>query len=241
MDAPGKRRPADDTWKAVKVSTAWVEGEKVFAFYQRINPGPSELISLGMSKGELKKKVDEILAIRAAVAEAIRSHDPARMAGEVKTWLRIESAYVHGGVITALAAAGPDSLMALRKIVGDESLMSDHGDAMQVMAKVGGAAMGQELTEVVKQELAFWKRVAPTLQLGWWNGGGGIDWDEVDRLRDHYTRAHSALIALRSIGDTDSREAVIALRDYWRSLPQLREIGLDQMGTACDELLAVRP
>jgi hypothetical protein len=74
------------------------------------------------------------------------------------------------------------------------------------------------------------------LRQGWWNGAG-LDWAQVQPLRNHYGKVHSALDALKTIRFAACKEVVTEFRDYWRSLSQLGTIGNDQMGQACDELL----
>jgi len=54
--------PADSWSKEMRMSVAWIESGKVFAFMQQVNPGPSELLSFEMTEREMKKRVGEILA-----------------------------------------------------------------------------------------------------------------------------------------------------------------------------------
>jgi hypothetical protein len=222
------------SWGGMKVSMAWVEKDKVFAFTQEHNPGPSLLIPWGMNECELKCRVDDILATQTALAEAMRQDDPAKLASAIPPLLRSDSDYVRGTVVGSLWTGGAKSLPALRGVLKDESLWKLHETAVWALAKAGGAAVGPELTELLKRELAFWKTAGPGLKAGWWNGAG-IKWDEVERLRHHCGMAHTALGGLKAIRHAGCREAVTELRDFWRSLPQLAEI--DQLAKDCDAVL----
>ena len=87
----------------------------------------------------------------------------------------------------------------------------------------------------MERELAFWKKAGPQLPKGWWSGGG-LPWAEVERLRDRYS---VTLEAVQGIGETrhaGGREAVTALRRFWKSLPQLCEI--EQLAEECDRVLS---
>ena len=71
-----------------------------------------------------------------------------------------------------------------------------------------------------------------------WNGKG-LEWNEVERLRDRYGKAHATLRSLEEIRFGGCRNAVTKFRDFWSSLPQLAEIS--QLTEVCDRVLvAVR-
>jgi hypothetical protein len=55
---------------------------------------------------------------------------------------------------------------------------------------------------------------------------------------NHYTRVLAAIRVLNGLKYGDSKTAIIQLRDFWRSLPQLEDkSGLNQMSEECDGLL----
>ncbi|HEY3788449.1 MAG TPA: HEAT repeat domain-containing protein [Urbifossiella sp.] len=177
--------------------------------------------------------MDDIVAAQNALAEAIRQNDPDKRAAAVRPLMHSEFWIVQVSVLSALGDSGPKSLPALRAILKDEELRKFHNDAIRALGKAGGAEVGPELTELLKQEHAFWKKTAPGLPNAWWNGDG-LNWEEVERLRNHYCVAQAAIIALGEIRHSGGREAVIEFRDYWKSLPQL---DFDQMQNACETAL----
>jgi hypothetical protein len=239
-DKPGKTTwfPANDSWKQMNVSVAWIEADKVFAFAQWINPGPSELIFWGMKESELSSRIEKVVGAQKTLAEAIRENEADKLLSAVPPLLRSDSSYVREAVIRQLGESGTKGLPALREILKDESFLNYHDAAILALGKAGGVTVGPELTEVLKKELAFWKKVGPGLkEEGWWNGAG-VKWEEVEGLRNHYSRVHAALRALKAIRFAECRETVTAFRDYWKSLPQLGGNGFDQLEKACDAVLA---
>jgi hypothetical protein len=223
--------------KDMKVSMAWVEDDDVFVFSQQMNPGPSELRSSGMSELQVKQVVDDIVVAQRRLTEAIQSDDATRLESIAPSLLRVESAYVRRFILEALGAAGESAVPALRQVLHDESFLDHHADAIAAIGKAGGSDAAPEITRLLEQELTFWQRVGPRSSQGWWNGEG-VEADELNRLRSHYGRTYAALTALKGMHFVGSREVVTRLRTLWRSHQALRDVGNDQIGEECDELLA---
>jgi hypothetical protein len=247
-DKPTKTNwlPAADKWGGMKVSTAWIEGDKVFAFGQEMNPGPQELLSWGMDEKKLKKTVDAVVKDQTVLTEAIRKGDADKLTTAVLELVRSESAsaseptFVPNAVVWELADTGAKGLPALRAILKDHKLLKYHDTAVRSIAKAGGADAGPELVKVLEQELAFWKKVGPDLPGDWWSGARGkVEWEEVTRLRDHYMVAYAAVIELGKLRHAGGREVVTEFAEYHRSLPQLAAI--KQLGEACDTTLKAMP
>jgi hypothetical protein len=91
---------------------------------------------------------------------------------------------------------------------------------------------------MIKQELAYWEKVGPGLKPGWWNGGG-LQWNAVEGLRNHYSRVHAALQGLKSIRFAGCRDVVTKFRAFCVSVPHLGEIV--QLTEQCDAVLAALP
>jgi hypothetical protein len=229
--------PAAGEWGGFMVSTAWIEGGQVYAFAQQFNPGPSELISWDMDERRLKRHVDGIVTAQTTLAEAIRG-DANKLETAAVTLLQSESEYVRLSVFTELGGAGAKGLPTLRRFLKDDTLLKYHGWVIDSLTKAGGPDVGPELVELVKQELAFWKKVGPGLPKDWWNGGG-VERDEIERLRNHYSRAHAAINGLGKLRHAEAREPLTEFHKYWRSLPQLSAI--TQLGKACDTALESLP
>ena len=105
---------------------------------------------------------------------------------------------------------------------------------IQTMTEIGGGDVGEELTRIVGEELAFWKATGPGLKRGWWNA---IHEPDTEDLRERYMKLHAALRGLKRLGHEGSHAVVTELRNHWLSLPQLGEDGTDGITVACDEVL----
>ena len=126
----------------------------------------------------------------------------------------------------------------LRKMLQDEP--TSGAGIIDALAAAGGSDVAPEFVQILEHETAFWKSKAPSLQKGWWNGHG-LQWSEVEPLRDRYSRVCSVLRGLREMKYQGSQKAVQALRDYWRSTPQLDDEVSDVSRTCEDILQALDP
>jgi hypothetical protein len=222
-----------DEWQT---SAAWIEGEKVYAFAQELNPGPRDLFDWNMSERELRDNVNNVIATKTELAKLLAKPDPDKLADSIPPFLRnTKSWYARRRVLETLAQVGPASLPALRRILKDDALASERNNAVWAMQYVGGEAAGTALTEVLKEELVYWKTVGPVLKKGWW-AGTGIKAEEKERLHERYSQAYTALHALKHVQSPVCREAVTEFRKYWLSLPQLSgEVA--QLSDECDAVL----
>ena len=189
----------------------------------------------------MHQQVDEIVEARDSLAQAVAIGDPAERAEALQKFVRSPRFRARMEAFDALGKGGEDALPVLRKMLRDSSLADYHGHVIEALLKAGGPRVGAELTDIVGEELQFWKQTAPRLHIGWWNGAGldqGMNGTEVLALRNRYVKVHNALLALKQLRYEGSAAVVTELRDYWRSMPQLDDrSGLDQMSQTCDELL----
>jgi hypothetical protein len=160
-----------------------------------------------------------VRSLKKKFAEALQSADAART---VPPLLRFDSAPVRIHMIDALREAGPNGVAALRAILADEALIDLHDDAILALAKAGATEAGPQLTELLKKDLEYWKTVPDAESF------------------DHqiYARTYATLYALRTLRYAEAHDTVLALRELWQSVPQLR--GLDQIARECDGFLKGR-
>jgi len=207
--------PLEPKW----VSTVWIESHRAFVYQQLWNPGPLELVPLEMSEREVLQRVDEVRALKKKFEEALQSPDAART---VLPLMRFNSAPVRLLMIGAMQEAGPNGVAALQAILGDASLLDLHDDAILALAKAGAIEAGPQLTELLKQALEYWKTIPDA------------------EFFDHqiYARTYATLWALRTLRYAEAYDTVLALRELWQSVPQLRS--LDQIAQECDGFLKGR-
>jgi hypothetical protein len=98
----------------------------------------------------------------------------------------------------------------------------------------GGEAVGEELTNRLQQELAFWQTTAPSLSPGWWNQ----DPAPHAPLRERYSRTFQLVLGLERMHYTPALITAKNLGNLWHSLPQLNDpSGLNQSAQECDQLV----
>ncbi|MFC1636050.1 hypothetical protein ACFL5Z_14510 [Planctomycetota bacterium] len=223
----------------MKVSTVWIERGNAYAFTQVINPGPSILIRQGFSESEIKKRASEINQIQESLKKIAADPDPGGRAKRVTPYVRSDVYFVRKEAFRLLAECRTPAVPILRSLLADKSNATQYGDIIDAMAAAGGPKLGQEFSKIVVKEFEFWKVRAPSLKVGWWNGKG-LEWKEVNVLRNRYSKILHVFYGLRQMGYEGSRSSVRSFRDFWRSLPQLEDkSGLDQMSQACDAVLKV--
>lgn len=228
-------RPVAD-WGGIKVSAAWIEAGRVYAFAQQINPGSSRLIPWGITEHELRTGVERVLQTRVTLSKALAGPDADKSAEAVLQFLRrTESSYLRFLALEVVGDSGEVGRRSLRRVLGEAALERQHGEAVWAMRKLPAAVAGSELTTVVTEELAYWRKAGPGLKKGWWDGVE-MKADETERLRNRYGRAYEALLGLEVLHPAGCRDVVTAFRDYWKSLPQLGG-ELVQMTHACDSVL----
>lgn len=221
--------PAQE-WGGLQCSTAWVEQGNVYAFAQR------KLIFWDETEIEMRKRFDEVITIQTSLTKAIESRDKVKLTDSIPPLLlRYELGSLGAVILDTIGKIGPDGLPPLRKVLQDDALTELHLNAVWALQYLGPSTAGPALTEVLKEELAYWKTVAPTLKKGW-RKGVGMKPEEKERLDNRFSRTYYALCALRKLESNECRDVVVAFRDYWQSLPQLRD-EVDQLSSECDGIL----
>lgn len=242
---PLKRDPSKGSWtpadytKEMRVSVAWIEQGRVYAYVQEINPGPSRLVSLRMTEEALREELLRLVKTQDGLTRALALPDPGKRAEALRPFVRSDLIYAQIATFEALGKCGKGGLPVLRELLRDDSLARQHAAVVRALTEAGGTAAGPDLTALLERELAFWKKTGPKLPAGWWNNRGGlVGWEEAARLSDRYCLAREALRGLREVRFAASRKVVAEFRDFWRSLPQLEDkSGLNEMSKECDRLL----
>ena len=224
-----------DFYKDFKVSVIWIEGEKTFAFIQTMNPGDSILVEFGKTEIEIRSRIFEINEIENSLNDVLKIENKTERAEELQDFVASDFYLAQKKAFDELKKCGENALPVLRKILKDQSLLEIHPDAIETLAMVGGKKVGNELTEIVKEEMSFWKETAPKLSEGWWND---INNPDTEILRNRYSKVLEAIYQLKNIKFRNCKKVVTQFRDFWRSLPQLEDKGgLNQMSEECDKLL----
>lgn len=228
-------RTANVMGDELRYSTVWIEKGDVYCFVQVMNPGDPRLVKCDKSEQSFRERVQSVAILGDSFDRAMISEDPQTRADGLEPFVHSAVAPVREAALKQLIRCGQGALPVLRRLLADDLLADFHGQVVEALAKAAGKRAGQDLVSVLTKELAYWKSVAPTLKVGWWNGAGFDSIESVEPFRNRYMKAYYALDALKDIRFRDSLQAVTEFRDYWRSLPQLSE--LDQLGKFCDQVL----
>ncbi len=225
----------------MKVSAVWIADGHVYGFTQVKNPGPSILTDQSYSEDELEQRILSINKTRNDLRACAELPEAQRRAKVAARFVDSPLYYARKEAFRLLAECGDDALPHLRRILRDQHKLDLHDKAVKALGIAGGESVVPELIAMLEKELSFWRKTAPELKRGWWNGKG-LEWDDVELLQDRYSVVREILYALRRIKSPACRSAVRDFRDYWRSLPQLEDkSGLDQMSKACDAVLEALP
>ena len=243
----GDKAATDPTWSpaslfgGMTVSVVWISDGRVYGFAQEINPGPSLLTDQRLSESKLEQRVLSIIKTRSDLRACGKLTEARRRAKVAAKFVDSPLYYARKEAFRLLSECGDDALAHLRALLRDQSKVRLHDETIKALGAAGGEAVVPQLTAIVEKELSFWKKTAPELKVGWWNGKG-LEWKQVGLLRDRYSVVLEVFYTLRKIKSPACKAAVRDFRDYWRSLPQLEDkSGLDQMSQACDAVLKELP
>jgi hypothetical protein len=226
-------RPAD-FFNEMKTSVVWIDGAQLYSFQQVMNPDPSFLTRLDTSLQKMKDRVMEIGWIRLELAKVVSTEDSAVRAEGLKPYVRSEVYEVQQLALSELGKCGPSALETIRGMLNDPAFGDEAAELVKAFVEAGGEAVGEELTNRLQQELAFWQATAPSLSQGWWNQDAALH----APLRERYSQTFQLILELERTHYTSALITAKNLGNLWRSLPQLNDpSGLNQMAEECDKLV----
>lgn len=241
-DAGGADKPSQVAWGSadlfggMNVSMVWVEKGQVYNFSQIKNPGPSLLVARNQTEEQFKKQVDAVLADQIKVQKVLAIKDPSERARTLKPMAAGVNTDLQQAAMNGVAACGKQGLPVLREMLADDAYYQSC--VVNSLVKALGDEAGPELTAILKQDLEYWRKLGPTLPVGWWNANARGNSGQTLIYQNRYGRLYTCLCSLRALKYAEAAEVVTALRDFWRSLPQLEDkSGLNQISQECDAVL----
>jgi hypothetical protein len=236
VDADGWQ-PAQ-LWGGFLTSAVWIQGGKLYAYSQTMNPGPTHLVGYKDREEVVRSQIAAVLKLRAAMDRAAATSDAVERSRQLVTLVR--SGNVLGGIfarlsgLSKLAAGGGAEANALLALLSDESLLGWHQDIIRAL--VGKPMADSRFGGFLNQETEYWSKVCNSLKSGWWNDIG----DPANELwRDHYTRAYALLDAIRARKLSEPTPEIRRFAVVWSQCPALEGRGeKDQMAEELNLLLA---
>jgi hypothetical protein len=205
----------DDSFARMRISVAWVERDRVFAFQQISNPGPTVLASMGsLSEEALKSRVLARAGAATGFERAAALPDPTARAEALVPFLTLGEYRARERAFSALAECGAAALPHLRGVLRDPGAADRHYLAVAALALAAGRQIGPELRDLLAIELVFW-----TAQARLWRP---MRWNDLPAgLRQRHTKLEQMLAALTWIRFTEAREVAATVRDRWEAEPFL--------------------
>jgi hypothetical protein len=216
----------------MKSSVVWIDGSRLYRFIQTTNPGPSTLQPWNMPEGKVRERVAQVVQVEQQLTDVIRIKDGAERAVALKPYVR--SDILPARQFAEEELGGPEGVPVIRSILDDEAFAAESDAVVKALVRAGGAAEGSDLTARLGRDLEFGRTVGPQLHQGWWNDNPTPE----SPLRNRYGQTLELIRGLDGIQFPGALRTAAALRDFWRSLPQLDgPTGLNQMSEECDKLI----
>ena len=203
-------QPAD-TFGDLRTSTIWIQGGHTYGFAQTINPGPTHLIQLSRTEGELRAEINAVLQQRDAMDRAMATFDPISRSQQLGALVRSPNIVERLSALGKLGREERAGAEVLFDLLSDESLVGLHPLIITAMAGTGYG--GAHFASLLKEETIYWLSACTTLKPEWWNDGS--HYDEIQRPRNHYGRALYLLTAIRLSGSADLMPAVKGFAAVW--------------------------
>lgn len=222
-------QPAD-TFGDLRTSTIWIQEGQAYGFAQTVNPGPTHLVRLRRTEGELRAEIDVVLQQRDAMDRAMATFDPMSRSQQLAALVRSDNITARLSALGKLGGEGRPGAEALSELLSDESLLELHPMIITVMAGKGyGDA---HFAGLLKEETIYWLSACASLKPDW--GNDLSHYDEIQRPRNHYGRAYGILTAIRLSGSADLMPAVKGFAAVWGACPAIGPTKKDDQIT--DEL-----
>jgi len=128
-------------------------------------------------------------------------------------------------LIPVLGTMGPKAATLLAALVQDNVNLDRYiGALVNALAEADPGTAQPVLVSILGREIDFWKAESPNLKQGWASPRDPLEEGEYPPpLKYRCSKIMEALNALERIKSTESKKAVSAFRDFWRSTPILEQ------------------
>jgi hypothetical protein len=219
---------------SMQASVVWIDGGELYAFEQVANPGMPRLCELPLSETQARNRVAEVRETQNQITSAISVQRGEDRAMRLKPYVSSDILPARQSAISELGRIGPSALSVISSMLDEPAFADESSGLIGALVEAGGETAGTELNRRSLRELAFWKSTGPSLRHGWFDADKSIH----APLRERYEQTYQLIVALERTHHSPALYTATALRDLWRSLPQLNDpSGLNQMAEECDKLI----
>lgn len=221
------------SWGGLRVSMAWLDRGRAWAWVQLENGGPLRLVDVGSE-----------LDVEARVAALTRLQADLRATsaiGELDQRVRALARFAREPVASAeafqlLTACGHAAVPALEALMAPEVGLAPQ--AAEALLQLPGDEAPAALLRVLAEELEFWSARGPGLPRGWWTGDA-LPGAEAELLRRRWGRVLVSIQALAALRAEEARPTILRHLELWSSTPALAEAGDGRVPEACRQALDV--
>lgn len=235
-----------------KLSIAWLENGRVFAFQQWMNPGTSRIRPLvgEASYGApvnfelriegtvaLQQKFDEVMALtdpeeKAASLQAIFESNS--MNASIGNRISISAYYAS---IKALGEMGPPAVPHIIEILNEGYGVDGDRVMVEALRTAAGPDAGKVFAGRLSDDLKYWKTVAPRLKPQSWR-----DSTYTYKRNPVMQRVSETVLVVRTLADLhyiDAKPKMQELREFWLATPVLNPAnsGAQQVPREIDDAL----
>ena len=221
---------------SMEAAAVWVEGNRLFTFKQKMNPGPSILLTYRRSLPELKKDAEHVIQSQEQFRRAVAIQDGVKRAESLRPFVKSDIWTARREALVELGKSGPPAAPVIDAMLDDPAYSSEAPDLIKALQQAGGEAVSGNLAARLQREIAFWEATGPTLRQNWWN-------DDAEPPSPLQTKYSLTLELVRALTESPSEGALLPaerLHRLWISLLQLNDpSGPNQMAEESQHLIDV--
>ena len=221
------------------LSMVWFHKGIVYSYGQRNIPGPVQLLPTGDETQFRQGILNTQKALRIATKTPLKKRAQA-LVMFMKTHAHWKEIYqAREETLKALSRCGQSGITVFPALFNDDKLTCFYNEVARSFINAVGVKSAPTFTAIVKQELVFWRKTAPTMPVGTLNNaaGKGYSYQQYQNLQTHFNRLQAALNGLRHFRYPPGKRSAMQTLALWRSLPQLEAQRRGPITASCEMIL----
>ena len=205
----------------MRISVAWIEDGTICAFFAETEYRKQVLSASLITPEFIKKKTDDWVTMQYTLRDISAIPDPAERVKKAIQFAKMNPNEFPVDAIEIVAGSGELALPSLQQMYEDPSFEMIRPQLIGDIGDVAGASAGAVLTGYIEKELAYWREIAPGLEVGWRKMGRHSD--DLKRLLGRELALYEGVQKVGALRYPGCKASVMALRDFWISFPQLND------------------